>query len=136
MHGCSPLSVTKRQLTALDIVTAHTLLPGREDIALLLEESMRGEGWTGGRMERRRRALDEQLKRKDRQKDLHDSVAKILDVHTQWWGDDSEISSTESDSEGDDEFDEDLYVSHNPLSLIHPHKILFYRLLLWTSHLC
>ncbi|KAF8846301.1 hypothetical protein BDN67DRAFT_891056 [Paxillus ammoniavirescens] len=108
-HGCSPLSVTKRQLTPLDIVTAHTLLPGREDIALLLEESMRGEGWTGGRMEQRRRALDEQLKRKDRQKDLHDSVAKILDVHAQWWGDDSEILSTESDSEGDDEFDEDLY---------------------------
>ncbi|KAF9244617.1 DIL domain-containing protein [Melanogaster broomeanus] len=109
-HGCSPFSVTKRQLTPLDIVTAHTLLPGREDVALLLEESMRSEGWTGGRMEQRRRALDEQLKRKDRQKDLRDSVAKILDVPTQWWQDgDSDISSTESDSEEDDDFDEDQY---------------------------
>ncbi|KAF8560285.1 hypothetical protein OG21DRAFT_1502605 [Imleria badia] len=108
-HGCSPFSVTKRQLTPLDIVTAHTLLPGREDIALLLEESMRGEGWTGGRMEQRRRALDEQLKCRNRQKDLHNSVSKILDVPTQWWGErDVETSSTISDSE-DDDLDEDSY---------------------------
>ncbi|KAN0100548.1 DIL domain containing protein [Tylopilus felleus] len=108
-HGCSPFSVTKRQLTPLDIVTAHTLLPGREDIALLLEESMRGEGWTGGRMEQRRRALDEQLKRRDRQKDLYDSVSKILDMPTQWWGErDIETSSMISDSE-DEDLDEDSY---------------------------
>ncbi|KIJ68538.1 hypothetical protein HYDPIDRAFT_173232 [Hydnomerulius pinastri MD-312] len=109
-HGCSPLSVTKRQLTPLDIVTAHTLLPGREDVALLLEESMRSEGWTGGRMEQRRRALDEQLKRKDRQKDLRNSVVKTLDVPVQWWrDDDSESSSSQSDSEEDDDSNEDLY---------------------------
>ncbi|KAF8140333.1 DIL domain-containing protein [Boletus edulis] len=108
-HGCSPFSVTKRQLTPLDIVTAHTLLPGREDIALLLEESMRVEGWTGGRMEQRRRALDEQLKRRDRQKDLFNSVSKILDIPAQWWGEhDAETSSTISDSE-DDDLNEDFY---------------------------
>ncbi|KAF9229194.1 hypothetical protein BS17DRAFT_742989 [Gyrodon lividus] len=124
-HGCSPFSVTRRQLTPLDIVTAHTPLPGREDIALLLEESMRGEGWTGGRMERRRRVLDEQLKRKDRQRDLHDSVTRVLDVPAQWWGgDDPEISSTESDSEEDDEFDEGLYTP--PLD--------FTSMLAWSPH--
>jgi hypothetical protein len=46
-HGCSPFDVTKRNLTPLDIVTAHSLLPGREIVALILEESMRGEGWSG-----------------------------------------------------------------------------------------
>lgn len=133
-HGCSPFSVTKRQLTPLDIVTAHTLLPGREDIALLLEESMRGEGWTGGRMEQRRRALDEQLKRRDRQKDLYDSVSKILDMPTQWWGErDIETSSMISDSE-DEDLDEDSYVG----SVFHLGALLMHtrRLLLWISPPC
>ncbi|KAG9314294.1 hypothetical protein JVU11DRAFT_5083 [Chiua virens] len=108
-HGCSPFSVTKRQLTPLDIVTAHTILPGREDIVLLLEESMRSEGWTGGRMEQRRRAMDEHLKHKNRQKDLYDSVSKIVDIPTQWWGEhDTETSSTTSDSD-DEDLDEDSY---------------------------
>lgn len=133
-HGCSPFSVTKRQLTPLDIVTAHTLLPGREDIALLLEESMRGEGWTGGRMERKRRALDEQLKRRGRRKDLYDSVSKILDLPTRWWGEcDVETSSTSSDSENDD-LDEDSYVGNVfflDILLMHKH-----RLLLWISLPC
>ncbi|KAG5722125.1 hypothetical protein E4T56_gene3764, partial [Termitomyces sp. T112] len=49
-HGCSPCAVTRRGLTPLDVVTAHSTLPGRGDVALLLEESMRSEGWIGGRM--------------------------------------------------------------------------------------
>lgn len=133
-HGCSPFSVTRRQLTPLDIVTAHTLLPGREDIALLLEESMRSEGWTGGRMEQRRRALDEQLKRKVRQKDLYNSVSRILDVPTRWWGErDAETSSTTSDSE-DDDLDEDCYVGdvfHSDASLMHTRRLLH-----WISPPC
>lgn len=133
-HGCSPFSVTRRQLTPLDIVTAHTLLPGREDVALLLEESMRGEGWTGGRMEQKRRALDEQLKRKNRQKDLYNSVSKILDLPTRWWGEhDIETSSTISDSE-DDVLDEDSYVGN----VFHPDTLLIRtrRLLLWILPPC
>lgn len=133
-HGCSPFSVTRRQLTPLDIVTAHTLLPGREDVALLLEESMRGEGWTGGRMEQRRRALEEQLKRRDRQKDLYNSVSKILDVPTQWWGErDVETSSTISDSE-DEDFGEDSYVGN----VFYPDALLMHirRPLLWISPPC
>ena len=56
-HGSAPLTVTRRQLTALDIVTAHSTVPGREDVALLLEEAMREAGWKGGRMEEQRRVL-------------------------------------------------------------------------------
>lgn len=109
-HGCSPLSVTRRQLTPLDIVTAHTLLPGREDIALLLEEAMLGEGWTGGRVEQRRRALDERLKWKCRQQEIHESIAKIIEVPTQWWGDsDSDASHSESDDDSDDDPDDEIY---------------------------
>lgn len=131
-HGGSPFSVTRRQLTPLDIVTAHTLLPGREDIVLLLEESMRSEGWTGGRMEQRRRALDEHLKRRDRQKDLYNSVSKILDLPTLWWGElDIETSSVLSESE-DDNFDEALYVSDVfllDISLMHMCRPLLWILL-------
>lgn len=126
-HGCSPFSVTRRHLTPLDIVTAHTVLPGREDIALLLEESMRGEGWTGGRMEQRRRALDEQLKRRNRQRVLYDSISKALEVPAQWWGEqDAETSTTLSDSE-DDELDEDSFVSnifHAEALLMHTYRLL------------
>lgn len=96
----------------LDIVTAHTLLPGREDVAILLEEAMRSQGWTGSRMEQRRRALDERLKQSSRRKRIRESLAKIIEVPTPWWGDDeSDLSSSESDSEADDESNEEIYVS-------------------------
>jgi hypothetical protein len=108
-HGCSPLAVTHRNLTPLDIVTAHSVLPGREDVALLLEEAMRGEGWAGGRMEDKRRLSEERVRRKDRQKDVRDDVAKVLNVNPTWWGDEgSDSSSTDSDS-GDE--DDVLFVS-------------------------
>lgn len=109
-HGCSPFSVTHRNLTPLDIVTAHTLLPGREDIAILLEEAMRSEGWSGGRMEQRRRALDERIKRRDGRKGTCQNIANIIEVPPQWWGDDgSELSFDESDSEEDDDSNDEIY---------------------------
>ncbi|KAL4069680.1 DIL domain-containing protein [Scleroderma yunnanense] len=109
-HGCSPFSATRRHLMPLDIVTAHTLLPGREDVAILLEEAMRSEGWTGGRMEQKRRALDERLKQSSRRKRIRESIAKLIEIPAPWWGDsDSEFSSNESDSETDDETDEETY---------------------------
>ena len=63
-------------------------------------------------MAQRRRALDEQLKRRDRQKDLYNNVSKILDISVQWWGErDIETLSTLSDSE-DEDLDEDSYVGN------------------------
>ncbi len=41
-------------------------MPGRQDVALLLGEAMRGEGWTGGRMEEQRRQLERRTARKHR----------------------------------------------------------------------
>ncbi|KAG1757660.1 DIL domain-containing protein [Suillus lakei] len=110
-HGCSPFAETRRRLTPLDIVTAHTVLPGRDDIALLLEEAMRSQGWMGGRMEEKRRALDEKLKRKGRQKSVRENVSKVLGLQNQWWGsreEDEGFSSDDSDVE-DDQLDEELY---------------------------
>ena len=104
-HGCSPFALTARKLTALDIVTAHSILPGKDDVALLLEEAMRGQGWTGGRMEQKRRLFDQRMKRKCRRKTIREDIGKTLGISLDWWGKDSE--SSESDSDGDDENDED-----------------------------
>ncbi|KIM75400.1 hypothetical protein PILCRDRAFT_827312 [Piloderma croceum F 1598] len=109
-HGCSPFAVTRRNLTALDIVTAHTVMPGREDVALLLEEAMRGDGWTGGRMEQKRKLLDERIKQRDKRKSVRDIVAKTLSVDQRWWGDDdSDSSSVDSDYEEEEDNPETVY---------------------------
>ena len=101
-HGCSPFAVTRRNLTALDIITAHTLIPGREDVALLLEEAMRGDGWTGGRMEEKRKVLEERLKAKGKRENVRESVAKALQVDQKWWGaDDSDSADSDLDIEED-----------------------------------
>lgn len=111
-HGCSPFAVTRRNLTPLDVVTAHSILPGRDDVALLLEEAMRGEGWTGGRMEQKRRLSEQRMKRKGRQKEVRDDIGKVLGVSSTWWGPESDpqSSDSESDGEGDDD-DESIYVN-------------------------
>lgn len=109
-HGCSPFAVTRRNLTPLDVVTAHSILPGRDDVALLLEESMRGEGWTGGRMEQKRRLSEQRIKRKERKKEAHDGINKVLSVNPAWWGLDSDSDSSDSGWE-DEEEDDRIYVS-------------------------
>ncbi|KZP03002.1 hypothetical protein FIBSPDRAFT_769591, partial [Athelia psychrophila] len=109
-HGCSPFAVTRRNLTPLDIVTGHTIMPGREDVALLLEAGMRGEGWEGGRMERKRKVLEEHLKKKGKRKRVRDEVTKALSVDHKWWGDeDSESESDESDVEEEMDYTDDVY---------------------------
>ncbi|KAJ7125663.1 hypothetical protein C8R43DRAFT_1029854 [Mycena crocata] len=106
-HGCSPFAVTRRNLTPLDIVTAHSILPGRDDVALLLEEAMRGEGWTGGKMEAKRRLFEERRKRRDKERAIRDTVGKTLGVNSKWWGD-SDLSESDSES-GDEEADDTVY---------------------------
>jgi hypothetical protein len=135
-HGCSPFAVTRRNLTALDIVTAHTIMPGREDVALLLEEAMRGDGWTGGRMEQKRKVLDERIRQRDKRKSVRDIVAKTLNVDQRWWGDDDSDSSSDSDYEEEEENPETVYVSiTRPADLkIIPEEL--YRHLRRISHPC
>ncbi|KAG6841911.1 hypothetical protein C0991_005091 [Blastosporella zonata] len=86
---------------------AHSILPGRDDVALLLEESMRGEGWIGGRMEEKRRISEQREKRKARRKNIQNNISQILSVDRSWWGETD--SDSESDDEADDEDDERIY---------------------------
>ena len=101
-HGCSPFAVTNRGLTALDIVTAHSPLPGRSDVSLLLEEAMRGKGWTGGRVEERRRTQERQMLKTQQKKTLQDQLSKILDIDPRWWNDLNADSASEEASEDED----------------------------------
>jgi hypothetical protein len=110
-HGCSLFTLTRRNLTALDIVTAHSTVPGREDVALLLEEAMRGEGWTGGRMEAQRRDLEERSKKRTKERLVRDDVGKALGVNPRWWDGADSDASTDSESEEEDESYENVYVS-------------------------
>ncbi|KAF8807314.1 hypothetical protein BYT27DRAFT_7255935 [Phlegmacium glaucopus] len=105
-HGCSAFALTARKLTALDIVTAQSTLPGKEDVALLLEEAMRGQGWAGGRMEQKRRLFDQRMKKKGKRKTIREDIGKTLGIGSDWWGKDSE--SDESDSDDDEDGVEDL----------------------------
>ena len=109
-HGCSPFAQTRRHLTALDIVTAHSILPGREDVRLLLEEAMREEGWTGGRMEERRRTLEKKALQLSKRKTLQEGVGKVLDVVPSWWGQIDEDSLSDSSDDEDDTLLEDSNV--------------------------
>lgn len=115
-HGCSPFALTERKLTPLDIITARSLLPGREDVALLLEESMRSQGWAGGRMEERRRAFEQRKKKRDVNNQLRDTVSKVLNVGQDWWGKEPEFSDSDSDSEEEDSIDDSIYVSNGQSS--------------------
>ncbi|EGO28334.1 hypothetical protein SERLADRAFT_445839 [Serpula lacrymans var. lacrymans S7.9] len=109
-HGCSPFSLTRRQLTPLDIVSAHTPLPGREDVSLLLEEAMRSQGWTGGRIVNVRKSLDERIKRCEKEKRVRDEVSNILQVDYRWWGaDELNDSYLQLDDDETDEMDESFY---------------------------
>jgi hypothetical protein len=82
-------------------------MPGRQDVALLLGEAMRGEGWTGGRMEEQRRRSERRIARQRRREGIREDVGKVLSVAPQWWGDDECQSITsesdEDESEGEEE---------------------------------
>ena len=107
--GCSPFIRTRRNLTALDLVTGHSLIPGRETVALLLEEAMRTEGWTGGRMEERRKAIEERTARLEKRNTVKEGINQTLGFNPAWWGE-SELD-VDSDDADEGEIDEAVYVS-------------------------
>lgn len=104
-HGCSSLTQTRRNLTALDIVTGYSRIPGREDIALLLEEAMRTDGWQGGgRRERQRKIYEENEMRAKRKRELMSRVGRTLGLTDRWWGsrdDDPQAEEVEEDDNMD-----------------------------------
>ncbi|KAH8120285.1 DIL domain-containing protein [Phellopilus nigrolimitatus] len=115
-HGCSPLSVTLKNMTALDIVTAYSVIPGREDVALFLEEAMRGDGWQSSRMAIQRRCFSQKLKQNGKRQTEREAIKKILDLNSQWWRSNELFPSAceTSDDEADDE-DENEKIYTPPL---------------------
>lgn len=105
-HGASPLALTRRGLTPLDIITAHSLIPGREAVAFLIEEAMREQGWSGGRMALRRRQEDERARRRGKRRELKQDVGKVLGLENHWWGEESSSSSSSSVASSDNEPDD------------------------------
>jgi hypothetical protein len=79
-------------------------MPGRQDVALLLGEAMRSEGWTGGRMEEQRQQEERRKARKHRQERVREDVGKVLSIAPQWWGDGEwqAIAEDEDESEGEE----------------------------------
>lgn len=73
---------------------------------------MRSEGWAGGRMEERRKALEERAARLKRRNTVREEINQTLCLDPAWWGE------SESDIDLDDadevEIDEVVYVSFGP----------------------
>ncbi|KAI0801000.1 hypothetical protein C8Q74DRAFT_1239789 [Fomes fomentarius] len=113
-HGSSPLALTKRNLTALDIVTAHSTVPGREDVALLLEEAMREAGWKGGRMEEQRRIFEKRMRRIGKRRHVQENIEKALGIPPRWWGDEDIGFSLDMEDDGDDETLDDSTLTPPP----------------------
>ena len=86
-------------------------MPGRQDVALLLGEAMRGEGWTGGRMEEQRRQLERSAARQRRRERVREDVGKVLSIAPQWWGDDEWQTIASESDEDDSEGEETVLVS-------------------------
>ena len=93
-------------------------MPGRQDVALLLGEAMRGEGWTGGRMEEQRRQLERRTAQKHRRERVRENVVKVLAIAPQWWGDDEWQSIVSESDEDDSDGEEALLVSDAPHALV------------------
>lgn len=111
-HGASPFALTRRRLTALDIVTAHTIVPGREDVALILQEAMRGEGWKGGRMEEQRRLIGRRERRVGRRRNVQLDIEKVLGISARWWGEELSDPTFDLEEEDEDEAPDDtIFVS-------------------------
>jgi len=123
------LTLTRRGLTPLDILTAHSPIPGREAVALLLEEAMREQGWTGGRMEQRRRETEERTRRQDKRKLVQQQIGRVLGLDDHWWGEDREdddMSDTESEGEDID------YENFDPMSMPYV-RVLISLCVLWSE---
>ncbi|GJJ09439.1 hypothetical protein Clacol_003661 [Clathrus columnatus] len=127
-HGCSPLTLTNRGLTPLDILTAHSLIPGREAVALLVEEAMRERGWTGGKVEKRRRREEERSQAESSSLSLKQHVGEILGLNSNWWGGDSTDMDDSDNETDDDSFDQNV----GPMELPYTPSIDFTSMLVFS----
>ena len=99
-------------MTALDIITAYSVVPGREDVALFLEEAMRGMGWEGDRMHQNRLERGQELKKIGQRRIERENIGKVLELNSDWWLSDGSASSSSgtSENEWDNDSEPSLYV--------------------------
>ncbi|KAF8319361.1 hypothetical protein DL93DRAFT_2132412 [Clavulina sp. PMI_390] len=114
-HGASSLAQTHKSFTPLDLITAYQSVPDREDIALILQESMREHGWDGSALEQRRKQRQRQIERSRatnaKRVDEWSKIGQVLGAGPKWWGRAADIMADEPlDSVYDHEYDnsEDL----------------------------
>lgn len=98
-------------MTALDIITAYSAIPGREDVALFLEEAMRGEGWQDNKLSLKRQNFNERVKEFERRQAERVAIQRILDLDGQWWGQDDGTTAEETSEDEKDFEDGEFYVS-------------------------
>jgi hypothetical protein len=96
-------------LTPLDTITAQELVPGRETVALLLEEAMRERGWKGTSLDRkreeRRKRHDDRVRMLRERREEWNVIGRTLDIGELWW--ESSIRGPRPDEEELDTDDED-----------------------------
>lgn len=123
-HGASPLALSRRKLTPLDVITAYEDIPGREDAITVLREATRNAmtfeererlkslGWRGDeRREMERLRNERRERRKYRKKRIKEDVTAVLEAElstSNWsWGDNADSSSEDELFEPSDLDDED-----------------------------
>ncbi|KAF8610615.1 hypothetical protein BDV93DRAFT_463648 [Ceratobasidium sp. AG-I] len=88
-HGASPFAKSTKDITPLDIITGFDVIPGREDVALVLQELMKAYGWTGSARsqvrETRQREEAARAARRTQRRNEWAEVGRILDLADQWW---------------------------------------------------
>lgn len=76
-------------MTPLDIITGFDVIPGREDVALVLQELMKASGWTGSARnqirEMRQREEAVRVARRTQRRNEWAEVGRILGLSDQWW---------------------------------------------------
>jgi len=79
---------------------------------------MRTEGWTGGKTEERRKALEERAARLKKRNAVRQGINQTLSVDPAWWGESG--SDIDSDDVDESEINETVYVSYNPRQKVFP----------------
>jgi len=109
-HGCSPHTLTRRNLTALDIVTAHTVIPGREDVSLFLEEAMRSVGWQSSKMAQQRRDQERRTVMNGNEKTFKMDISRSLDLNPHWWPSEENNFAQSDSSDGEEDVPDSVFV--------------------------
>lgn len=88
-HGASSFAKSTKGLTPLDIITGFDVIPGREDVALVLQELMKASGWTGSARnqirEMKQREEAARAARRTQRRNEWAEVGRILGLADQWW---------------------------------------------------